>query len=254
MGDSEKRRFIAYDAYDKLADEYAKRVDKKPFNAYLEMPATLSLIPEVKGKKVLDAGCGTGRYTEWLLDNGAEVIGLDASPKMLQHAIRRVGQRAVLKLHDLREPLTFLENDSIDLIIASLVLDYIQNWTPILNEFNRVLMRDGSLVISVGHPTLDFIKDLGMKDYWSIEFTETWWKGFGEPVLVPAYRRPLQAITGAFHEAGFLIENLVESRPTEDFRKVDPDGFEDVKWRPSFISIKGVPMNTLHKNVCTNAH
>jgi SAM-dependent methyltransferase len=241
MSDHEKKRFIAYDAYDKMADEYAKRVDTKPYNAYLEMPATVSIIPEVKGRKILDAGCGTGRYTEWFLDRGAEVIGFDASPKMLEHAIRRVGQRANLRLYDLRDPLTFLDNDSVDLILASLVLDYIQNWIPTLHEFKRVLKCDGSLIFSVGHPVLDFILDLGMKDYWSTELTELWWKGFGEPVLVHNYRRPLQAITGALSEAGFLIENLVESRPTDDFQKSDPEGFEDVKWRPSFLSIKAVP-------------
>ena len=66
----EKKPFVAYEAYGKLADEYAARVDTKPHNAYLEMPATLSIMPDVNGKRVLDAGCGTGRYTRWLLDHG----------------------------------------------------------------------------------------------------------------------------------------------------------------------------------------
>ena len=89
-----KKRFIAYDAYRKLADSYAEKVDTKPHNAYLEKPATLSLLPDVVGKRVLDVGCGTGRYTEWLLEHGAEVTGFDASPQMLEHARRRVEDRA----------------------------------------------------------------------------------------------------------------------------------------------------------------
>lgn len=59
-----KKRFIAYEAYERLADAYAEMIDAKPHNAYLERPATLSLLPDVEGKRVLDAGCGTGTYSE----------------------------------------------------------------------------------------------------------------------------------------------------------------------------------------------
>ena len=236
---SEEKRFVAYEAYKKLAKEYAKRVNTKPHNAYLEMPATLSLMPNVNGKRALDAGCGTGRYTRWLLDQGAEVVGFDGSPHMLEHAREKAGE-ADLRLHDLREPLTFLENDSVDLVVATLVMDYVEDWGPVLGEFRRILGDEGALVMSVQHPTLDFIKELEMKDYWAVELTEIWWKGFNEPVLVPAYRRPLQAITDALGDAGFIIDRLVESRPTEDYRRADPEGYDEVKWRPSFLCIRAV--------------
>lgn len=61
---------IALEAYETLADAYAEAIDTKPHNAYYERPATLSLLPEVAGKRVLDAGCGPGAYAEWLLDRG----------------------------------------------------------------------------------------------------------------------------------------------------------------------------------------
>ena len=233
-----KKRFIAYDAYRKLADAYAERVDTKRHNAYLEKPATLSLLPDVDGKRVLDVGCGTGRYTEWLLEHGAEAIRFDASPQMLEHARKRVGDRAVLILHDLNDPLDFVEDNSMDLVLATLVLDYVEDWTPVLREFRRVLRDEGTLVFSVGHPTLDFIKDFGMRNYWSVEMTEIWWTGFGERVLMPGYRRPIQAITEPLHETGFLIERLVEARPTPEYKEADPEGYEDVAWRPSFICIR----------------
>ncbi len=73
-----------------------------------------------------------------------------------------------------------------------------------------------------------------------MELTEVWWKGFGEPVLLPSYRLPLQAITDALRDAGFTIDRLVEPRPTEDYRKADPEGYEDVKWRPSFLCIRAL--------------
>jgi SAM-dependent methyltransferase len=237
----DEKRFIAYDAYRKLADAYAERVDTKPHNAYLEMPAVLSLLPRVRGRRVLDVGCGTGRYAEWLVGHGAEVVGFDASPQMLEHARERVGDRADLRLHDLNEALDFLEDDSVDLVLAALVLDYVEDWTPPFREFRRVLRDGGALVFSVSHPTIDFVKDFGMKDYWSVEMTEIWWKDFGIRVLMPGYRRPIQAITEPLHETGFLIERLVESRPTQQYKEADPEGYEDVAWRPSFICIRAIP-------------
>jgi hypothetical protein len=47
---NEGKEPIAYDAYEKLADAYADIIETKPHNAYLERPATLSLLPDVKGK------------------------------------------------------------------------------------------------------------------------------------------------------------------------------------------------------------
>jgi SAM-dependent methyltransferase len=242
MNDMVKRdRFIAHDAYEKLADSYAELVDTKPHNAYLERPATLSLLPDVWGKRALDVGCGTGRYTEWLVENGAEVIGFDASPRMLAHAKERVGERAELRLHDLNEPLDFVEDDSIDLVLAPLVLDYIEDWRPVLVEFRRVLRDDGILVFSVGHPTIDFILKEGEKCYFEVERFDMWWTGFGERVLMPSYRRPLQNITDALQEADFDLDRLVEARPTPEYLDSDPEGYEKVSRRPSFLCIRAKP-------------
>ena len=85
---------IALDAYNTLADAYASVVDTKPHNAYYERPATLSLLPDVNAKIVLDAGCGPGVYSEWLVDHGAKVTGVDASPPMVELAKRRLAGRA----------------------------------------------------------------------------------------------------------------------------------------------------------------
>ena len=242
MDMAERDRFIAREAYEKLADAYARMVDTKPHNAYLEMPATLSLLPDVRGIRTLDAGCGTGRYTEWLVEHGAEVTGFDASPEMLAHAIERVGGRADLRLHDLNEPLDFLDDGSVDLVLATLVLDYIEDWRPVFAEFMRVLRGDGALVFSAGHPTLDYILKEGGSDYFEVERVEMWWKGFGERVLMPSYRRPLQDITDSLRETGFTIDRLVESRPTQEYKESDPEGYEKVSRRPSFICIRAKPL------------
>jgi len=77
---------IALAAYEKLAERFAAMADTKVENALYERPATLSLLPDVRGLEVLDAGCGPGFYSEWLLDRGTEVTAIDVSPKMIDQA------------------------------------------------------------------------------------------------------------------------------------------------------------------------
>ncbi len=239
--DKPDKKYISYEAYEKLADAYAAQIDTKPHNAYLERPATLSLIPDVEGKKVLDAGCGSGSYTEFFIKNGAEVVAVDGSLRMLENARKRLGERADIRLHDLREPLNLLKDGSMDLVFSSLVLDYIEDWVPVLREFRRVLKGDGALVFSVGHPaSWPFLK-IDVKDYFRVEKTEMTWKTWGVPVVMPSYRRPLQNITESLHRAGFIIERMIEAQPTEDYKRADPESYERLRVRPSFINVKAIP-------------
>ncbi|HSU72961.1 MAG TPA: SAM-dependent methyltransferase, partial [Candidatus Binatia bacterium] len=62
--------------YNVLAKEYyeTRKAGQRVENEYLEMPATLSLLGKVKGKKILDAGCGPGIYARILHNKGARVM------------------------------------------------------------------------------------------------------------------------------------------------------------------------------------
>src|SRR5262245_24979906 len=93
--------------YEQFADRYAARVETKAHNAYYERPATLSLLPDVKGLRVLDAGCGPGIYAEWLVDHGASVVAIDVTPRMVELTRERVSSRADVRQADLTRPLDF---------------------------------------------------------------------------------------------------------------------------------------------------
>ncbi len=80
-----------------------------------------------------------------------------------------------------------------------------------------------------------------VEDYFTVEKTEMIWKTWGVPVVMPSYRRPLQNITESLHSAGFLIERMIESQPTEDYKRADPESYERLRVRPSFINVKAIP-------------
>jgi len=143
--------------YDEIAEAYAAGVDNAPYNAHYERPATLALIPEVNGAHILDAGCGSGFYSEELARRGARVTGLDASAEMVKHATRRLGDNpnVTVRVADLTQPIDFIGDGDVDGILAPLVLHYFRDWAPTLAEFRRVLKPDGWIVMSTHHPTTE---------------------------------------------------------------------------------------------------
>src|SRR5580658_1871814 len=99
---------------------WSSTTDEGPFNGLLERPALRALIPRsLRGADVLDAGCGSGAQAEWLLGQGAKVIGVDVSPRMIEEARRRCGENGRFLVADLSGPLP-LEPASLDGITCSL--------------------------------------------------------------------------------------------------------------------------------------
>ncbi len=234
---------LAYDAYQTLADRYAALVDTKPHNAYYERPATLSLLPDVDGKHVLDAGCGPGLYAQIMLARGASVVALDASPAMLAQARARLAQdphadRVTFYQALLEEPLDFLADDIFDLALATLVLDYVQDLGPVFAEFARVLKPGGLLVFSMDNPAATpYYYEID--DYFQVERVEDVWRGFGgEPVTVPRYRRALGDLLNPLIEASFVLERVLEPRPTAAFQAADPEYYDRLITKPGFLCIR----------------
>ena len=66
-----------------------RKIRKKEGNAndLFEIPALLSMMPDLKGKRVLDLGCGYGEHCKLFVARGAKrVLGIDISQKMLEIA------------------------------------------------------------------------------------------------------------------------------------------------------------------------
>lgn len=231
-------RPIAFDAWEKLAEAYSARVETKAHNALYERPATLSLLPPVEGKRVLDAGCGPGVTAQWLVEHGAEVVGFDASPKMVHLARERVGDQAKILEADLRNRLNFLDDSRLDIIISSLALDYVANWDLVFREFFRVLQPAGTLVFSAGHPFHDFYRFKDGANYFAVEQIEEVWRGFGFEIVVPFYRRSLSAMINPLIDAGFLLDKILEPKPLPAFEAKEPEDYDRLMKQPGFICVR----------------
>jgi len=228
---------VSYDFYEEIAEYHLNKVDEKPILKYYERPSLLSLLPDVSSMNVLDAGCGSGWYTNYLLENNAKVTAIDYSKQMLEMTKKRVGDKVVLKQHDLNENLDFFEDNALDLILASLSLHYIKDWNRLMIDFYRILKEDGYMIFSTHHPILEY-QNSTSKDYFSVELLSDKWTVNNEIIEVSYYRRPLNETFKSILLAGFSIEDILEPMPSEELRDLDPKEYEHLASGPRFLFMK----------------
>jgi SAM-dependent methyltransferase len=216
--------------YNGFAAHYEEHAAVAPYNALYDRPATLRVVGDVAGRRVLDGACGPGFYVETFLAAGAEVIGCDAAPAMVDLARLRVGDRAQLEVHSLDDPFSWVEAQTIDVVVCALAYHYLSNRAGFLAEAHRMLRPGGSLVISTHHPTADWVR-LGGSYFEESAVTEVWSTGWE----ITAWRVPLTQLCEEFTDAGFVIERLIEPLPDDDMRESHPDIYRKLSTAPGFI-------------------
>lgn len=220
--------------YDVFAERYAENSEDNIFNGAYERPALRALLPEVRGLRVLDAGCAAGTHSAWLAERGADVDGIDVSEPMIALARTRVGERARFHTADLEQRLPFADG-TFDLVMSSLALHYVRDLDAAIGEFARVLRPGGTLAFSTHSPLLAGADG----DYAATRLVEDAFTGYGpEPVRVRWYHRPFSAIVTPLLRAGFVLEEVAEPPPDDTIRARDPRAYETLSHRPPFLFVR----------------
>ncbi|MFE7191714.1 class I SAM-dependent methyltransferase [Kitasatospora sp. NPDC057541] len=220
--------------YDGFAEAFSAETENNLLNAYHARPAILALAGDVTGRRILDAGCGSGALSAELRERGAVVSGIDSSAGMLELARRRLGEDADLHVGDLGDRLPF-EDGAFDDVVASLVLHYLEDWGPTLAEMRRVLRPGGRLIASVQHPFVDYAIQNPRPDYFATTSYTDEWTFDGRTYPVTFWRRPLHAMTDAFTAAGFRLTTLSEPQPDPAARELFPKDFHHLSTKMSFL-------------------
>lgn len=222
--------------YESFADEFLEHATNGLYNAHLDRPACLQLLGDVCGRRVLDAACGPGLYSRELVARGAEVTGLDQSPRMVKLSRDRVPD-GDFRVHDLAHRIDWLRDQSMDLVLMALAVEYLDDRVKALSELRRVLRPDGALVMSRMHPTGDWLRHGG--GYYDVRVVDdVWTRGWQLRYWVA----PLERTCEELHEAGFLIERMLEPRPTAKGAEVDRSGYDVLSREPrGFLAIRAVP-------------
>lgn len=219
--------------YDEFADEFLEHAQDGFYNAYYDRPACLALLGDVAGKRVSDAGCGPGLYAAELVRRGAQVVGFDQSPRMVEICAERVPQ-GEFHVHDLADPIGWLPDGSVDLALLALALEHIDDRVAALAELHRVLRPGGALVLSTMHPFGNWLRHDG--SYFDARVIEETWRAGWQ---VRYWVAPLEQLCAEICQAGFMIERLTEPRPLDEAAGINPAWYERLTREPhGFIAFR----------------
>ena len=213
-------------------DIWAPTYDEEPNPLIaLEERVTLDLIGDVDKLRVLDIGCGTGRYCELLAKRGATVVGIDPSEKMLECARAKITPDCKF---DLRlgkiEDANFPDNQ-FNLIVSALTVGHILDLEPVIRKINRLLKSKGRLIISDMHPYW-FVSGF---DY--VEFSDT----NRQKYRIPEYAHLVDEYWSLFRKIGLSFEDLKEPRINDKLLQRFPS-LARYKGRPLALILKARKM------------
>jgi ubiquinone/menaquinone biosynthesis C-methylase UbiE len=213
---------------------------EKGYDVYreeLNNPAIFELLGDVRGKSVLDAGCGEGRNTRLLAKRGADVCGVDLAEAMIERA-KEEEARTNLGIRYFTGSycrMPYFQDSQFDLVVSFMALMDGPDYEGAVSEIGRVLKPRGELVFSISHPCFMTSGDgwttdqegnkakLTVGGYFNKESYVEHWRFSHSPdadhlpeFAIPRFPRTLCEYLNPLIEAGFHIVRLNEPRPSEE--------------------------------------
>ena len=193
--------------------------------------AELRLLGDLKGKRVVELGCGGAQCSIAFAKQGATAIGVDSSAEQLDYARGLMEQEEVrieLRHGDLAD-LAFLRADSVDLVFSAWAFGYLEDLNRVFRQVHRVLKVGSPLVFSLPHPAYAMVDDLGDP----VTVTRSYFDR--APILRPTndgatlteYHHTFEEIYGGLVRASYRVDALLEPEPR-------PAGPRSHQWRDAF--------------------
>jgi ubiquinone/menaquinone biosynthesis C-methylase UbiE len=187
-------------------------------------PIMLAEAGDVSGLRILDIGCGEGRFSRLLAERGAVAVGLDPIRRLIEAAIEAGGDGSQRYIQGAGEQLPFRDG-SFDIVVAYLALIDITDFRSAGREAARVLKPGGrfllanisNLASSSESPVYD---EEGRFLHYAIDHyleERALTLEFGG-VRIRNWHRPLSAYMDAYLGAGFSLRRYIEPRPDESLR------------------------------------
>lgn len=141
-------------SWNAIADDWAAHAETNDYRNLFLLPLTLELLGDVRGRRILDLGCGEGGYARELAKRGAKVTGVDGSARLIEIARRRTTDPgvAVEYLCANAADLAPLPAASSDDALAAMSLMDVEDYEGAIREIARVLVPGGRLLMSITHP------------------------------------------------------------------------------------------------------
>lgn len=208
-----------------------------------EWPAFRALLPDLRGARVLDLGCGYGWHCRYAREQGAQsVVGVDLSEKMIARAREMTSDSAIAYRVAAIEDVTCAAGE-FDVVISSLALHYVERFDLVCHTVHHGLRTGGAFVFSVEHPifTARGAQDWhygvqGERLHWPVDhYLE---EGPRQTRFldhdVVKYHRTLATYVNTLLDASFTIERLSEPTPSRELLEAHPNWRDETR-RPMFL-------------------
>jgi SAM-dependent methyltransferase len=209
-----------------------------------EWPAMRALLPELRGSRVLDLGCGFGWFCRWAhLQGAASVRGIDVSARMLARAVAESPAEVTYQQADLET--VELPVAAYDLAYSSLALHYVEDVGRLFRQIHLALAPGGSFVFSTEHPIFmapskpGWVTDPDGRTTWPLDrylvegIRKTHWFVDG----VVKHHRVIGTTFTRLVQAGFTVTALQEFAPRPEQIAARPELAVEVE-RPMFLLMR----------------
>ena len=193
--------------------------------------AELHLLGDLKGKRVLELGCGAAQCSIAFAKQGATALGVDFSAEQLAHARRLAEEEGVrVELHqaDLAD-LAFVRAESVDLVFSAYALGFVDDLSRVFRQVHRVLKPSAPFVFSLPHPAYDMIDDdadvplLVRRSYFDQSPIDYEWNSIG----FTDYHHTIGDLYMALVRASYRVDVILEPEPSHS-------GPRSMHWHDSF--------------------
>jgi ubiquinone/menaquinone biosynthesis C-methylase UbiE len=198
------------------------------------------MLGNIKGKKILDVGIASGYFAAKAQSMGAEVTGIDVSPKMISLARKQpyVSKDINLSLQSVYN-LAF-KDSSFDVVLADMLLNNTKNIKRVFEQFRGVLKDDGYVVMSLLHEEDTKKKLVCPEKVGEISEAKGKWKNKDTDEEYPyeLYHIPMKKLKEAIEETGFVIEEENIPSPPETLKIENTQLYEERLRSPTFLLLK----------------
>jgi SAM-dependent methyltransferase len=221
--------------WDNMADSWFGTTALPVYGVQFITEKDLNLFGDVKGKKLLEIGCGSGHSLKYHAENGAaELWGLDMSTSQIQNASKLLSEcgYAARLINESMEKECHIPKNYFDFVYSI----YAIGWTiDLQGTFDRIasyLKKDGIFIFSWKHPlhhcvTSEENKLVFQKSY----FDESWFDLSLDGFEIKLCNRKISTYINALAKAGFLIEEMSEQTDRGTMEAADDLSERSIKAR-----------------------
>jgi len=208
------------------------------YRQYLLNPVLLKLLGDLKGKTILDAGCGTGYLSRILAKKGAKMVGVEPADVLFKYSVAKE-QADPLGIKYLQQDLSkFHLQQKFDVVVSNMVFMDIPEYEKAIDNCIASLKSQGAFIFSLSHPCFE---DAG--DEWEKNKQVTVREYLKEYQVkrhrAYSFHRPLSAYINLVIERGCQIVKMIEPKLDEAVARDNSQAERDVHV-PSFVIIHAI--------------